>query len=122
MIPIRHKMKIARNLLDAKPAMGASLGMRDTGPAKKNLDRLKEAEMQLIRKEAMGRNSELNTSMVDLAFPYASLGKNDDEAMIIAKEMWTWKKNGIVIFAHIVEFRVCCIIVCNYDKLIISYL
>ena len=87
MVPIRHNIKMARNLLDANPARGASFGMSDTGPTKKNLARLKEADKQLIVKEAMGMNSGLRGPMVCVVFPATVFEKNDDEAMIIAKVM-----------------------------------
>ena len=56
MMPIRHKNKMATNLFDTNPARGASFGMSDTGPAKKNLAIPKEAEMQLSAKEHMEMN------------------------------------------------------------------
>ena len=89
MIPIRHNIKMVKNLLDANPARGASFGMSGTGPTKKNFARLKEAARQLIAKEAMEMNSGLNTLMVRMVIPAPSFGKNADEAMTIAKEMWT---------------------------------
>ena len=62
------------------------------GPAEKNLAILKVCVRQLIEKEIRGMDSALDISMLNVVFPYAFRGKNDDVAIARANDMWVYNK------------------------------